>query len=167
LAIVSDYVPYEERVQRAKEAQDAARVAQVREHRQQLEAVQGLLAQLAGRDTNCYLEILRPQKGLRRHLSATTTITKPGLKGGPHFAIAEVLPAYRIPNAIWAPPFKGERSGPFNAYVVPDGRVWRYMGEGETHDTYQLLESSGQQMVDLFANDLGRVADGLTLMLSR
>jgi hypothetical protein len=158
---MSDYEPYEKRVRRARDASDAASAAQTEEHRLCVEAVEVLLAELAGQGTNCYLEILRPHKGLRRYLSAKTTITKPGLKGGPDFAIAEFLSAYRIPNGLWAPPFKGERSGPFNAYVVPDGRVWRHLGEGETHNTYQLLDSSAQQLRDLFVDDLQRIAAGL------
>lgn len=158
-------MPYEKRVQSAGEASDTQSAIEVEGHRVWLGVVEDLLAELGDRSTDCYLEILRPHRGIGRYLSAQTTITKPGLHGGPNFAIAEVLSAYRIPDALWAPPFKGERSGPFNAYVVPDGRVWRQAGEGETCNTYQLLESSGQHLGDLFVDDLERLAGGLGLIL--
>lgn len=159
---MDDYVPYEERVRRELEAEAAAAEAAARAHLSALEAAASLLSRLNGDHTDCYLEILRPLRGgIYRYLNKRTTVTRPGSTDGPEFVIGEVLSAYRIPDGIVPPPLPEGDIYPFDAYLVPDGRVWRYSGEGVSPNTYQLLGSSANRLSSLSTDDLERIAVNL------
>jgi hypothetical protein len=158
---VSDYIPYEERIRDEKRRREDAADAAADAHRASVAKVAGLLARLGGGSADCYLEILWPAKGLRRHFSNKTIVTRSGLLGGPHFVIDEVLSAYSIDAGIVEPLRKEMGSLTYNAYVVPDGRVWSFAGRGETENTYQLLGSSARRLPELTIDDLEQIAAGL------
>jgi len=157
---VSDYVPHEERIRKEKALKATAAAEAAAAHCSGLEAVTILLNRLGDSDTDCYLEILRPLRGVQRYFNKKATVTKSGLYGGPKLVIDEVLPAYRTPGGIVPPPIEGTVY-PFDAYVVPDGRVWRSSGEGVTPNTYQLLASSADRLSLLSVDDLERIAANL------
>jgi hypothetical protein len=158
---VNDYVPYEERVRQERQAEAAAAAAAAEAHRSNLKEVMALLSRLGGDGTDCYLEILQPLQGLRRYFNSKTTVTRPELHDEPEFVIGEVLSSYRIAGGIIPPRTKEGNVYPFDAYVVPDGRVWRFSGEGVTANTYQLLESSAGELRHLSTDDLERIAADL------
>jgi hypothetical protein len=165
---VNDYVPYEERVRRKKEAEAAAVAAAAAAHSNGIKAVANLLTLLDGSCTDCYLEILRPLGGgIQRYFNKKTIVTRPGLSGGPEFVISEVLSAYLVPKGIVPPPSPEGDIYPFDAHLVPDGRVWRHSGEGVAPNTYQLLDSTANQLSSLPTDDLERIAADLQRRLPR
>jgi hypothetical protein len=151
MRVMDEYIPYEERQQRDREAAVAAACSAKTAQRDAARRANELLATLAGDRTNCYLEILRPVKGLGRLQLGKPRVTRGGLRGGPHFFIAEVLPAYRISGAI---------SG-FDAFIAPDGRLWRFAGSGESPNTWQFLHSSCERLDNLAIADFERIAAAL------
>src|SRR5687767_1308748 len=97
------YIPPEERARRAREATSAATAAAKASQRVWVGKVEHLLGQLRGRDTDFFLEILQPAKGLRglHRARGKTIVAKPGWHEGPQFFISEVVDAYRIPDGIF------------------------------------------------------------------
>lgn len=156
---MGEYVPYEERLRRAEKARQDSEREGLAARRRRVEEVTGQLSSLGGERTNCYLEVLVPARKPRWINLRKTIITKGGLVGGPFFVIGEVLLVYRIPNGLVPP---SDPAGmPVDAFVAPDGRVWAFKGEGESENTYRLLESSHQRIADLTMDNLARIADGL------
>ena len=159
---MSGYVPYEERLRRERGQAAAIAAAAAMARTGALERTGSLLDRLGGSGTDCYLEILTPLRGrLRRFFNEKAIVQRPGLFGGPEFVIEEVLPAYRIEGAIVPPPTKEGDADAFDAYAVPDGRVWRFRGQGVAPGTYQLLASSAEDLSSMSTDDLTRIATGL------
>lgn len=161
VARVGDYVSHDERVRRDEADRSAAAAAAGAVHEAQLAETVAVLARLGDRHTDCYLEILRPARGWRRHVKGRTIVMRSGLKGGPAFFIAEVLTAHRIVGGIVRPPFKDVGARTFDAYVALDGRVWPFAGRGVTADTYQFLSSSVRRLAELSTDDLERIASAM------
>jgi hypothetical protein len=158
---MNDYVPYEERLRRSRQSEQDSTSASLSSHQSSTQRVSNRIASLGGLGTNVYLEILKPAKGLAKLFGNKTTISKPGMRGGPDFVISEVLDAYRIRRAIVYRGHPDAAETTFDAFVVPDGRVWRFNGAGETTNTYQMLASSAERLSALPTNTLERILIGL------
>jgi hypothetical protein len=155
------YVPYEERLRQERARAAAKAAAEAKAHAAASEQVGSLLDRLGGRGTDCYLEILVPLQGrARRFFNKKTVVRKTLSSGEPDFVIDEVLNAYRIEGALVSMTPDGDTEA-FNAYVAPDGRVWRHLGQGVAPDTYQFLASSARDFSNLSTDDLTRIAAGL------
>jgi hypothetical protein len=161
---VSDYIPYDERIhrQRAAEKASSARAEQLR--RNEVQEVRDLLMQLDGRDTNAFLEVLKPRRGLTwlRNPFATVVVL-PGKHDGPNFVIAEIAPAYRIRGALQFSMPEGGRTYDDDAYVTVNGRVWRFLGEPEPNNTLQVLASSVMTLDDVHLGKIAVALRALTL----
>lgn len=160
---MDEYVPYEERARRADAAQQQATAAEAETRRKMVEEVSALLARLAGHGVDTYLEILKPLPTIDKFLHRRRTIIHMrGVRGGPDFIISEVLRAYRVPSAIVVPPPRDSTIATvYDAHVVPDGRVWRFIGAGDTSNTYQSLASSVEKVDTLAVETLARIAEHL------
>ncbi len=121
---VDDYVPLAHRERTAK--QERARyLSNPEPTRQELAEgqVRMLLARLGGRDTDCYLEIVKRTTRLRAFLLGKHAVQQ----GRALVYVAEVLPAYTVGGVIGTHRVKtdGARSSYRNAdaYVAADGRL--------------------------------------------
>jgi hypothetical protein len=155
---MSGYVPYEERLHQERVRAAAAVAAQATAHATAVEQVRALLDRHGGRGTDCYLEILVALRGrARRFFNKKAIVRRPE---GSDFVIDEVLVAYRIEGALVSRTKDGDRDV-FDAYIAPDGRVWRFLGHGVAPNTYQFLASSAIDLASLPTADLARIATGL------
>lgn len=155
----NEYVPYEERQRRQAEQEASAARSRAEEASAALEDVRGQLRRLRTSSTDSFLEVLVPARGLMKRRKPI--VHKPAVMGGPSFHIADVVSTYRIPNAIFHPPFK-DASGYFtDAFVAPDGRVWEFQGSGDAENTWQVLAATALWLDELAAEDLRRIATAL------
>jgi len=159
-----EYVPFEEREKREAEQRKSKLHEASRAKDTALAAASVALQRAQASETsaaNSYLEVLVPARGLMKRRKPI--VQKRGSRGGPDFHIQSVVRAFRIPEAMYEPPFKDASTGIwYDAFVAEDGRVWKFRGSGITDNTWQVLAVSGRTLADLNEPDLARIAAGLS-----
>ncbi len=159
---MDDYVPYEIRRERERQKHDDDEVRDQAEHAAAVARARAILANLAGAGTDFFIEVLKPANAIVRLVSRKPKVVKSAVRGGPHFVIDSVLPAYRVPNGIRRPYVKESGYSVFDALVVGDGRVWKYAGARDDDNVIQHLATSMVSLHDLSVSDLARVAEHLS-----
>jgi hypothetical protein len=158
---VSDYVPYEIRRENERREREKACAEKHDDHAAEFANVARALTDLDGGGTDFYIEVLRPARTWDRFSTSKPKVTLDWVSGGPNFVIDNVIAVYRLPDAIHIPYRKDPGAMVFDAYVVPDGRVWQHAGAKNGENVVQLLAATVEQVADLSTDNLRRVAEAL------